>query len=315
MRDLPAPGGRRRTPRRRPGAAAALGLLAVLVASAPLAAQEWKEFRAARQAQELESLAVEVVYGAGSLGLAAAEGRYLYDVRMRFDAARFAPVRVWDRTGSAATLRVGLTSASSDSGGEIRLGEDFRFDLERLDGLGDSAGRLSLALSPDVPTDLEVKAGAAESDLELGGLALTRLSVETGASATNLSFSRPNAVPMEELSLRLGAAELETSKLGNAGFERFSFQGGVGDVLLDFTGEWRRNASASIKMGVGALTLRFPKDLGVRIRKSSFLTSFDADGFTREGDSYRTANWSDAEQRLELDLNAAFGSISVQMVP
>lgn len=288
-------------------------------ALAALGAQEWKEFRAARQLPGFERLELEVVYGAGQLAVAPAEGPYLYDVRMRFDASRFVPVRSWSAEEGRAKLRVALTSARGEAAAriaDIRLDDfDLDFDLDDLRKLGDSAGRLDLRLSPDVPTHLAVHVGAAESSLELGGLPITGLELNTGASETRLSFDEPNPVRMERMSLRVGAAEFRAEKLGNAGFDRFSFEGGVGDVLLDFTGQWEGTARASIKVGVGALKLRIPRELGVRIRKKSFLTSFDAAGFTRVGDAFQSANWEAADARLELDLEAAFGSIDVEVVP
>lgn len=322
MRDVPASGSPWRTSRRGVAGAllAATSLAAVLAAVGPRAlhAQEWKQFRTARQDGGYGALELEVIYGAGELSVAPVEGAHLYDIRLRFDAERFVPVRSWSAEADRARLRVALTSARASADGvpSIRLDEfDVEFDLEDLKKLGDSAGRLEVGLSRDVPTDLRVHVGAARSELELGGLPITRLEVNTGASETRLSFEAPNPVPMERLVLKVGAAEFRAEKLGNAGFERFSFEGGVGDVVLDFTGEWRGNASAGIRMGVGALKLRVPSDLGVRIRKRSFLTSFDAAGFTRMDDAFETANWGSAASRLYLDLEAAFGSIDVEVVP
>ncbi len=65
-------------------------------------------------------------------------------------------------------------------------------------------------------------------------------------------------------------------------------------------------------MGLGALRLQFPSDLAVRIERRSFLSAFDAEGFTQVGDGYQTANWETAEVRLELELDAIFGAISVE---
>lgn len=303
---------------RRQGAGPAALLLAAALAAwgpAPAAAQEWTEFRAARQPHDLEALTVEVVYGAGRLAVEPTEGNYLYDVRLLFDAARFSPVRTWSRTGESGTLRVGLTSVSSDSKATLRLGEDVTLNLDRLDRLGDAAGRLEVALGRTVPTDLKLTVGAAETALELGGIPLAGFAMETGASTSRLSFGEANPVAMDRLSLKVGAAEFRAEKLGNADFQSFAFEGGVGDVFLDFSGDWKRSARGTIKMGVGALSLRFPREIGVRIRKSSFLTAFDASGFTQVGNAYQTANWDDAATRLELDLDAAFGAITVHLVP
>ena len=277
-------------------------------------AQEWKEFRSARQTGELQRLDVEVHYGAGRLVIA--RTTLLYDVRLRYDGERFAPVRRWVEHEGSGELRVTLrsTGGGEDDPSRVDL-ENLELDLEDLGRLRDSTGRLDLSLSEEVPTDLRVEVGVAQSELKLGGIPLTNFEMQTGASETRLDFDRPNPVTMREFSIKVGAASLRATRLGNAGFERFLFKGGIGDVVLDFTGEWARSAEASIGIGLGSLRLRFPRDLGVRIDRTSFLSTFDADELTKVAGGYQTANWETAEARLDIDLDAALGAVTVEIVP
>ena len=67
-------------------------------------------------------------------------------------------------------------------------------------------------------------------------------------------------------------------------------------------------------MGLGALELIVPEGLGVRLRKDSFLTSLDSEGLIKRGDVYESLDFADAEHRVVIDLDAAFGSIEVQWV-
>lgn len=313
MRDLRPRG----WPARMLGHPACLLTAAVLILSAPLSGQEWKEFRTARQIGDLETLEVEILYGAGRLSIAPADEGLLYDVRMRYDAERFAPVRSWTSSEGSGQLAVSLRSEGSEGEAATAVLDDIdlELDLEDLRRLDDSAGRLTVRLGSSVSADLHVAVGAAEGQLELGGLSLARLELETGASQTHLTFDRPNAVRMEDLQLKAGAAAFRAEKLGNANFERFRFDGGVGDVTLDFDGEWRESGTARVKMGLGALRLRFPRDLAVRIERRSLLSSFDAEGFTRVGEGYQTANWETADIRLELELDAIFGAVTVERLP
>lgn len=291
--------------------------LAAFSGATPLPAQEWEEFRTARQPGSFDALEVTIVYGAGLLRVGPSEFGLAYDVRIRYDAERFAAVRSWEKEGRVGKLRVSLRSRSGEDEehGFGMEGGEFDFDLDDLRDLDDSSGRLSLDLDPSIPTELGIAVGAAESVLELGDLSLTELRLDTGASDTRLSFERPNRTEMGELRLKAGAASFEARKLGNANFETFRFEGGVGDVTLDFGGAWERDASGSIKVGVGALELRLPQDLGVRLRRRSFLTTFDAPGFTKTDDVYQTENWGSADVHLDLELDAAFGTITIERTP
>jgi hypothetical protein len=67
-------------------------------------------------------------------------------------------------------------------------------------------------------------------------------------------------------------------------------------------------------MGLGSLTLRVPRGLGLQVRKGGLLVGFDSQGLIKRGDVYETPDWAQAEHRLTIDIEAAFGSIRVVWV-
>jgi hypothetical protein len=278
------------------GLAAALGILS----AGPALGQEWMELRAIRQVGEETSLRVDVEFAAGELTLHPAAPGDLYDFELLYDADSFEPLREWRRHEGTGHLRVGIDAE------ELHLKE--WKDLDR------APASLELGLGTETPTALEISVGAAESDLDLGGVPLTRLVLQTGASETRLRFDRPNPVRMERMELRVGAADFEVEQLGNARFDAFDFAGGVGDVTLDFSGDWQGEATGQIKLALGSLRLRIPADIGVRITKSTVLTSFEAVGFRKVDDAYESDNWGEASERLELHVDAKFGTVEIERV-
>jgi len=281
-----------------------IGTAAVLLTVAtPVSAQqaEWTEVRARRQADGVASLTIDVEYIAGELRVAPADAGLLYDTYIRYDAARMRPQRKWTLDGDAARLEIRFEGTGNDG------------DID-LDGDEEEHGFLELGLSTDVPTDLRMKVGAAVSVVDLGGVPLTGLVYQTGASDTELTFGSVNPASIETLELAVGAAEFTATGLGDARFRRLEFKGGVGDVRLDFTGEWAADASATIEMGLGSLKLVVPKDLGVRITKSGFLASLDAPDFQSVDGAWQSAGWESARYHLDIRLRAALGSIEVRQV-
>jgi hypothetical protein len=272
----------------------ALGLGAAVGAADAAQAQTWRTMSSARQHLGERSLDVAVEYGTGRLRVEPATGTLLYRFEMRYDEDKFRPVTAYDR--DSGRLRVGMEGRER-GGTRVREG-----------------GSASLALNPQVPTALRLDFGAGEADVDLGGLSLRGVWLSTGASETRVSFSRPNRIQADTVRLAAGAAALRVTGLGNARASRLEFEGGVGETTLDFTGQWDRGASAAVKMGIGSVTLRFPRDLGVSIVKNSFLTSFDAPGMTRRGNTWYSGNWNRAAHRLTLEIDAAIGSIDVQWV-
>lgn len=269
-----------------------LALAAAGAAALPLEAQDWRSVTSFRQRAAEQGLEVRVRYGAGRLLIApTAEGNDLYRVGLRYDSDLFDPITEY-RNG---ILEVGVEG----TGRSIRLKNN-------------QAGELDLRLSPDVPMDLDLDFGAVEADIELGGLRIRSLDIETGASDSEVVFSTPNPLDCEHLDVSMGAAALSLEGLGNANCAMVRVDGGVGDMTLDFTGDWRRSMEAEINMALGSLTLVVPADIGVRVDKETFLTGFDAARFDKRDGVFYSTNWETARHRLTVDLSGAFGSVNVR---
>ena len=290
----------------RPGFRMSILAAGLLVgAAAPLSAQsaEWYELSSRRQVDGVRSLEADVEYAVGRLEIAPADAGLLYEMDLRYDARRFEPARQWTMRDGTGRLALQLHS------------EDANLDFDEFEDVdSEDLGWLRMGLSTQIPTRLSLGVMAAEADIELGGVALERLVFRTGASESNISFDVPNPVRMDRLELAAGAADFEATGLGNARFDHFEFVGAVGDVRLDFRGRWDGSSEGEIRMGLGALRLTFPRDLGVRIEKRGILASFNSAGFDQVDDGYQTPNWDSADHRLTLSVRAGFGDIDVDFV-
>lgn len=258
---------------------------------APADAQDWRETTISRRLDGAAPVRTEVTYGAGAMTLRATDEPVLYRMRIRYDGDVFTPVA--DFSGSR--LKVGVEGTGSG----IRVGRDA------------SGGSMDLELARGVPMDLVLQFGAVKADVDLGGLALTGLELATGASESRIEVSAPNPSRLGTAQFKVGAADFSLSGVGNLSADRIEVQTGVGQVRLALDGVWRHDAEVSVEMGLGSLRLSIPEGLGVRVRKDSFLTSFDPEGLVKRGDAYYSLDWETAERKVTIDLNAAFGSVQV----
>lgn len=254
-------------------------------------AQEWRTISSSRQLAGEDVLAVGVKYGAGRLDIAPGTAGSLYRANVRYDANTFRPRIDY----SSGKLDVSIEGSSA-------RGRNLR------------GGNLDLRLSPEVPIELRLEFGAAEATVELGGLRILNGNISTGASVTTLRVSEQNPTECNEFQLQVGAARFEAVGLGNLNARRIVVKGGVGDVVLDFTGTPRADIDAHVEMGLGALTLRVPSSLGVRVDRGGLLTSFDSQGLVKRGNTFFSENWESAERKLTMSLDAAFGTIRVVWV-
>lgn len=263
----------------------------IAVVPLPLSAQRWESSALSRTYSGESELRVDVEYGAGTLTVRPGAAGTLYRAALRYDANAFEPRMSYDN-------------------GRLRLG----INSENVRGRNVKGGTLTLHLSPEALLDLDLAFGAAEANVELGGLHVNSLEISTGASSTVLSFSQPNAAEAEVIDLKVGAARLEARGLGNARTKRLTVEGGVGEIDLDFSGAWVSDMEATVEMGLGKLTLRLPRGLGVRIEKGGLLSSISGHGLNKRGDVYYTEGFDSAARKLTLDVDAAFNSIQIVWV-
>jgi hypothetical protein len=267
--------------------------LACLAHASHAAAQSSRTFTSSRLLRGESALDVQVRYGAGRFSIQPATADLLYRLNLRYDEGALEPVAEFD----GRNLELGVDG----NGRNFRVG--------RQEG-----GAMDVELAADVPMELEIDFGAGTADIDLGGLALTSLSIRTGASETLLDVSRPNPVTLERAELQVGAAEFTARRLGNLNARVIEVNAGVGDVTIDLTGQWRQDGVVRVQMGLGSLELRLPEGVGVKLERETLLTSIDTQGLVKRGDAYYSVDWERAERRITVQVEAAFGSIDVRWV-
>lgn len=137
------------------------------------------------------------------------------------------------------------------------------------------------------PIDLTINAGAYNGTFELGGLALTNLTVTDGAANVDLSFSKPNLTEMSVLRYETGASDVSLTGLANANFSTLIFSGGAGNYTLDFTGVLERDAVITIEAGAGDVQLIIPKGVNAKVTMDGALVSVNhSSGWAQNGNEY-----------------------------
>jgi hypothetical protein len=271
-------------------------LLGLALSAGTAAAQTMRDFTVERGRRSEQALRMIVDFTAGELFLRPSQNGALYRMQLRYDAERYDPRGAYQAERSV--VRLGL---ERNSAGGLRVASRGRLAQQAV-----------VEVTPDADLTLEANLGAAESSLELGGLRLEDLSIISGASRTELRFSRPNRVLCRRAQISSGAADLRVSDLGNSGCRRWTIEGGVGQVRLDLGGEWPEETEISVRMTVGGVRLVIPRDLGVRLRLSRFLASFSPDRFSRSGRAYTSESYASARRKVDLEIDTTLGSVAVE---
>jgi hypothetical protein len=272
--------------------------LALVLGGGVAQAQTMRPFGTFRQLHGETRLNARLEYAAGILRVAPGPLGELYRMDLSYDDSRYLPVSDFDtQTGSV------ILGLRPEGQGGVRVVS--RNQLRQV---------AAVTLSPRVDLRLALSLGAVEADIELGGLRVSNLTMKTGASRAILRFSEPNAARCNLAAISAGAAEVSLLGLGNSRCDEIEFEGGMGKVILDFSGRWSSSSKVEVTMAVGELTLRLPRTVGVRLRMDKFLSSFDPVGLVRQGDTFQSPDYAGKQRHLDLDLTTAVGGVKVEWV-
>jgi len=137
------------------------------------------------------------------------------------------------------------------------------------------------------PMDLTIEAGAYKARYELGGLALTSVTVKDGAADVRLSFSAPNTTDMGVLRYETGASNVIVEGIGNASPANLIFKCGAGNYTLDFSGQLQRNITGHVEAGLGNVTINIPSGVPAQVTVESGLSNISAgNGWQVNGNTY-----------------------------
>lgn len=262
-------------------------------------------FSDARPFSNESDLRVTVNFPIGHIIVEAAPGDALYSLDVDYDASRFRPEAKYQDGHLDFRLR-GNHSLDLDTD-RLRLsfGNGFKsFELKN---------RLILRISPKTKLDLNLQAGLGETKINLSHMTTRGLQIQSGVSSTFISCDTPNSIACERLHMKAGVGEFEAIQLGNLNFDSLDFEGGVGSSRLDFAGQWHKNATVSVKMGIGELQIKLPREVAAQVdTEKKFLSGLHLESFFQRGSSYFSDNFDSSSIKLRFRLHTGIGSIQVK---
>ena len=173
----------------------------------------------------------------------------------------------------------------TSNGSTVRI-EQGNWHLTGIPDLSNIKNEWDLSLGTHL-LNLSIEAGAYHADYQLGGLALTNLTVKDGASDVKMNFASPNLAEMSLLNYETGASNVSLTGLGNANFTSLVFHSGAGNFTLDFSGTLKRDGSVNIETGVSNSTLVIPSGIPVQLTVDGGLSNVTYDSnWSKNGSLY-----------------------------
>jgi hypothetical protein len=238
-----------------------------------------------------ESASVDVLFGAGELEVEAGVSDQLLSAQFRYNVEQWEPQVTY--TDGTLTIQQG--------------------DMKKDWGVptGNTRNEWELEFSPEIPLEMNFDIGAGSGQLDLTGLQITDLDLDLGAGDFEVRFEEPSEIRMNTLRLDTGASKVDVDGIGNVSPQDVTVNGGVGDLTLDFAGDWTNSADVEITAGIGSITLRLPDNVGVRVETEGGLTNVNSDGLRRSGDAYVNDAFGEAELELLILITTGIGTVDL----
>jgi hypothetical protein len=274
-----------------------VGLLALFLVSTALA-DRIENVSESFPPQGIKSLQIDTDFGLGKLNISAADIEEVGKFDVEYDSRLIKYFLDYAPKGDVGYLEFGTKTRHSTIHGD-EVTNDWK-----------------VILSNRYPTELSMDIGACEHEIDLGGIPLTEVTLDIGASDGSITFSKKNPVRMENFDLDIGASSVELTDLGNANFDYMSFDCGAASCKVDFFGEWEGSAEVSIDVGVGSAKIVIPRDLEVRIitDPDSWFSSVDFhnDDLEEVRDGvFESEGYRGAKNRLLLNIDVGMGSVDI----
>jgi hypothetical protein len=150
--------------------------------------------------------------------------------------------------------------------------------------MGDIRYEWEVHLNDDLPMNLSVTMGAGDGELVLSNLLLDSFDFKGGVGEVNIDL---RSSTVSDLAVALGA----------------------GDVALDLSGQWRQDTQATIKGGLGRVTLILPSDIEVIVTTQGMLSKINAPDLINNSGVYTNAGYGQSGVSMNVDIESGIGEI------
>ena len=197
--------------------------------------------------------------------------------------------------GDAGSVRVKMVLGAGDlvvTGGAKKLLEaDFTYNVAKLKPEVEFTDGTLVIQHPDVRgyrTLQDIKDFRNEWNLRLNNDVPMNLSLDMGAGTSDLQLA---GLSLTGLDIMLGA----------------------GKSAVDLSGNWARDLDVTFDTGAANITVRLPKDVGVRVEVEAGVSRIEASGLKQDRNVYTNEAYGTSEVTLHINMQAGIGQINLEM--
>ncbi len=175
--------------------------------------------------------------------------------------------------------------------------------------------RVEILLPSDVILFVDARIKAGEVDMDLGGISISELTLRNWAGETSVTFDEPNPIVMDFLDMNVKVGEMSVEKLGNARAKEIDINSGIGELIVDFSGDVVDGTRAKFDLDIGEASITMPDNAGVKMKIGGFfkfmsVKDIDPD-FYRRGAYYYTEDFESQKKKIYVKVTPGLGELSI----
>lgn len=171
-------------------------------------------------------------------------------------------------------------------------------------------------LTEDLPYDLDLKYGIGTAFIDLSGISVRRMKIQTGSADVNVNYlsSFANPIEMEELFVKVDLGNVNIRQLIKTKARKVTAEVGFGNLLLDLSELSEKSCDVRASVGAGNLEILIPKSgsaILVKVKSSMLCDVRLTKSFREiEEDVFVNEDYDeDAENLVTFDVDVAMGNI------
>ena len=168
--------------------------------------------------------------------------------------------------------------------------------------LKEGDNKITVWLPRGVPIALDLQTRMGQSNLDLGGLALSRAVLDVSMGEHHMTVAEVNPIEMTSLDINAGMGEVTFGDLGNLRAESISIFTKMGESHVDLGETIHRDTKMYVLHKMGELTVGLPRDARIRAHVSTFIGDGAENPSTPEGET--------AGPLLDITTNMTMGDLS-----
>lgn len=168
----------------------------------------------------------------------------------------------------------------------------------------------------DKPYDLNLNFGIGDAMIDLSGLSISNMKINTGSADVRIAYMNeiPNPIVMDTFHIKADLGSLNIHQTLNTRAKVIVADVGFGNVFMDLTDRVLTSGSIIASVGAGNFEVVVPKSetpIKIRLTNSLLCQVKLPKRFTAiDSDTYVTESYDeDAENKLEFDIDVSLGSI------